>query len=88
MLPFGVEFTGIFGRSYIFESDRLIILARAVALPETATLLAMLYSTVSFVVLSVWIVGRMRDALAASEQQKLVQSWLLRRLFPDAMAEH
>ncbi len=86
-LSYLVEFTGIFGRSYIFESDRLIILARAVALPETATLLAMLYSTVSFVVLSAWIVGRMRDKLAANERQKLVQAWLLRRLFPDVMAE-
>ncbi|MBK9264664.1 MAG: hypothetical protein IPM54_33380 [Polyangiaceae bacterium] len=86
-LPFVGELTGVLGRSYVFEADRLIILARAVALPETATLLAMLYSTLSFIVFSAWIVGRMRDALSASEQQKLVQSWLLRRLFPDAMAE-
>jgi serine/threonine protein kinase len=86
-LPYLAEFTGIFGRSYIFESDRLIILARAVALPETATFLAMLYSTVSFIVLSAWIVGRMRDKLAANERQKLVQAWLLQRLFPDAIGE-
>jgi len=85
LLPYLVEFTGIFGHSYVFEADRMIILARAVALPQTATMLAMLYSTLSFVILASLIVGRMRDALAKNEQQRMVQAWLLRRLFPDAM---
>lgn len=84
-VPYAAEYFGFFGRSYIFESDRLIILARAVALPETPTILAMLYSTLSFIILSSVLVGRMRDALTASERQKRVQAWLLRRLFPDAM---
>ena len=86
-LPFLAEFTGVFGHAYIFESDRLIVLARAVALPETPTLLAMLYSTVSFIILSAVFVGRMRDQSWAIEQQRLVQAWLLRRLFPDAMGK-
>jgi len=86
-LPFLAEFTGVLGHAYIFESDRLIILARAVALPETPTLLAMLYSTVSFIILSAVFVGRMRDQSWAIEQQRLVQAWLLRRLFPDAMGK-
>lgn len=85
LLPFIVEFTGILGHSYLFESDRLIILARAVALPQTATMLAMLYSTLSFVILASLIVGRMRDTLSKNEQQRMVQAWLLRRLFPNAM---
>lgn len=84
-VPYVAEYLGIFGRTYIFEPDRLVILARAVALPETPTFLAMLYSTVSFIVFSGLLAGRMRDALAASERQKMVQAWLLRRLFPDAM---
>ncbi|HRI65209.1 MAG TPA: serine/threonine-protein kinase [Polyangium sp.] len=86
-LPYAFEYWGVFGRTYIFEPDRLIILARAVALPETPTFLAMLYSTVSFIVLSGLLAGRMRDALTASEQQKRVQAWLLQRLFPDAMEQ-
>lgn len=84
-LPFVIEYSGILGHTYIFEGDRLIVLARAVALPETPTFLAMLYSTVSFIVLSAVFVGRMRDQSWAMEQQRLVQAWLLRRLFPDAM---
>jgi eukaryotic-like serine/threonine-protein kinase len=86
-LPFLAELTGMFGHAYIFESNRLIILARTVALPETLTLLAMLYSTVSFIILSGVLVGRMRDQTWAIEQQRLVQAWLLRRLFPDAMGK-
>jgi eukaryotic-like serine/threonine-protein kinase len=85
VLPYIVEFTGVFGHSYIFEADRLIILARAVALPQTATMLAMLYSSVSFVILASLIVGRMRDELAKNEQRRLVQAWLLQRLFPNAL---
>ncbi len=84
-LPYFAEYFGIFGHTYVFEADRLIILARSVALPETPTYLIMLYSTVSFVILAGVLVGRQRDALIASEQQRMIQSWLLRRLFPNAM---
>jgi len=82
LAPFVAEFLGVVPRAYAFEQDRVVIFARAVALPEAATTAAMLYCTLSFIVLAVWLMSRLRDALRVSEERHFLQAWYLRKLFP------
>ncbi len=82
LAPFAAEVFGIFPRAYAFEADRIIVFARAVALPEGATTAAMAYSTLSFTVFAALLMGRMRDTLKAHEQRHFLQAWYLRELFP------
>jgi eukaryotic-like serine/threonine-protein kinase len=84
LLPFLAEIFGVFPRAYAFEPGRILVFERAVALPEGPTMGAMMYSTLSFVVLATILVGSMRDALSASEQRQFLQAWYLRQLFPAA----
>jgi len=82
LAPFVAEITGLLPRAYAFERDRVIVLARAVALPEGATHAAMIYSTLSFIVLAAVLMGRVRDALQSFEERRFLQAWYLRELFP------
>ena len=82
LAPFAAEVLGIFPRAYAFEADRIIVFARAIALPEGATTAAMAYSTLSFTVFAGLLMGRMRDTLQSHEQRHFLQAWYLRELFP------
>jgi tRNA A-37 threonylcarbamoyl transferase component Bud32 len=82
LAPFVAEILGIFPRAYAFEADRIVVFARAAALPAGATHGAMIYSTLSFIILAAVLMGRMRDALLVSEQRHFLQAWYLRKLFP------
>ena len=82
LAPFVAEITGLLPRAYAFERDRVIVVARAVALPEGATHAAMIYSTLSFIVLAAVLMGRVRDALQSLEERRFLQAWYLRELFP------
>jgi serine/threonine protein kinase len=85
VLPYLAEIAGLVQRAYAFEPGRIVLFARAVELPEGATMAAMLYSTISFTVLPTVFVGRMRDALSLAEERNLLQAWYLRQLFPAAV---
>lgn len=82
LAPFVAEIAGLVPRAYSFEPDRLIVLARAIALPEGATHAAMIYSTLGFIVLEAVLMGRVRDALRALEERRFLQAWYLREIFP------
>jgi serine/threonine-protein kinase len=86
LAPFAAELLGVFPRAYAFEPDRIVVFARAVALPQGPTMGAMAYSALSFTVFAAVLMGRMRDALRVSEQRHFLQAWYLRELFPSGEA--
>lgn len=81
-VPFLLELLEIGPIAYTFEPGRMILAARAVDLPRVPTLLAMLYSTVSFIILTAFAMARLRDVLRASQQRLFVQAWLLEQISP------
>lgn len=85
-VPFVIDTFALWPGTYVFEASRLVIPERAIALPRGATMLVMSYSTVSFVILTSVVVGRVRDSLRESERRSFVQAWHLRKLFPGASA--
>jgi len=87
LLPFVAEALHLGPPAYAFEADRLIVFARAIELPRGPTLAAMAYSTVAYTVLSMILVGSVRDALSDAEQSRFLQAWHLRQLFPAARRE-
>ncbi len=84
LVPFVAEALHLGPPAYAFEADRLIVFARAIELPRGPTLAAMAYSTVAYTVLSMVLVGSVRDALSEAEQSRFLQAWHLRQLFPGA----
>lgn len=82
MAPFIAEVLGIFPRAYAFEADRVIVFARAIALPQGATTAAMAYSTLTFTAFAGVLMGRQHDALRRLEKRNFLQAWYLRELFP------
>jgi hypothetical protein len=71
-------------RAYRFTAGELVASAHGIALPEWPTRAAMLYTTLAFVIVSVWLVGRTRDSLVLSERRQFLRAWTLRQLFPSA----
>ena len=84
LAPFAAELAGLGPRAYAFEPDRIIVFARAMALPSWPTMAFMAYSTLTFTILPAAFIGALGDALSRSEQRHVLQSWYLRRLFPAA----
>ncbi|MFO0587276.1 MAG: serine/threonine-protein kinase [Polyangiaceae bacterium] len=80
--PFLAEWLGVFPRAYAFEADRMLVFARAVALPQGATTSVMAYSTLTFTVFAAILMGRLRDNLRAHEHRHFLQAWYLREIFP------
>jgi serine/threonine-protein kinase len=81
LLPFVTECVGWGAPAYAFEPDRIIVFARAVALPRWPTIGTMAYSTVACILIPMILIGRMRDAALASERREFLQAWYLRQLF-------
>ncbi|APR85966.1 Serine/threonine protein kinase PrkC, regulator of stationary phase [Minicystis rosea] len=81
LAPFIAESAGLGPPAYTFEPGKIIVSARAIGLPRWPTIGAMAYATVAWILIPVVLVGRMRDALHASERRQFVQAWYLRQLF-------
>jgi serine/threonine-protein kinase len=81
LLPFVVEGAGLGPPAYAFEPNRMIVFARAVELGRWSTMVSIAYSTVGFILLPIIVIGRLRDALLASERRESLQAWYLRQLF-------
>jgi serine/threonine-protein kinase len=80
--PFAVEQLGLVPPAYSFRAGELVLHARALELPPGPTILALVYTSVSFLVLLSVFVGRLRDSQRAAERRLFVQAWHLRQLFP------
>lgn len=80
--PFAVEQLGLVPPAYSFHAGELVLHARALELPPGPTILALVYTSVSFLVLLCVFVGRLRDQQRAAERRLFVQAWHLRQLFP------
>ena len=84
LLPFGVEALSLTTPAYTFRPDELVLHARALELPATATVVMLAYTSVSFMLLLLVFVGRLRDKQRKAERSLFVQAWHLRQLFPTA----
>jgi serine/threonine-protein kinase len=82
LLPFAGEALGVFPPAFTFRGGELVLHPRIIELPPGPTLIAMAYTSVSFLVLLCVFVGRLRDRQRAAERRLFVQAWHLRQLFP------
>jgi serine/threonine-protein kinase len=82
--PFAFEWTGVIPSSVAFTEQGIVILPRAVALPELPTLVLVLVTGAMTVIVSAFSVGRVSDALRSAEQRLLMQSWKFEQLAPVA----
>jgi serine/threonine-protein kinase len=82
LAPFAAELSGLVPPAYAFRPGELVLRARILEVPPVPTLIALVYTSVSFLVLLSIFVGRLRDQQRAAERRLFVQAWHLRQLFP------
>jgi serine/threonine-protein kinase len=82
LLPFAIEQLGVVPPAYTFRGDELVLHARALELPRGPTLATLAYTSVAFIVLLGFFIGRLRDKQREAERRLFVQAWHLRQLFP------
>ncbi|MEZ4225355.1 MAG: serine/threonine-protein kinase [Polyangiaceae bacterium] len=82
LLPFGLQALGIGAPAYAFEPGRIVLFERAIRFPETPTLLALMYTNVTFTVLPAIFCGWIYDDLRQLQRRIIVQGWHLSQLFP------
>lgn len=80
LLPYALELVGGIPRGFSFETGGLVIHARMVEFPPTATVTGLLYTSIGFVALPAVLAGWMHDELMAVQRQTVLQAWHLKRL--------
>ena len=84
VLPFVLEAFGAFGPRITFGPEGLSVPPRLTGFPPMLTWVGLGWVSASFTVFAALLVGRLRDRLDAAEEKLRVQSWHLRKLFPEA----
>jgi eukaryotic-like serine/threonine-protein kinase len=82
LLPFVLDRLGITPPSYGFDHGRLMILPRALGFPETLTIAFLLITSIALLVTPALFVGKVKDALTATENRLYMQTWHLRQFVP------
>lgn len=82
VVPVILERVGVLPPSFVFENDRLVILARAVSLPALTGTLLLTVSHVATVLFVAYYVAGSKDTLDRVEVQNRLQAWQLRQLVP------
>jgi len=85
LAPFGAELWHLVTPAYTFEPGRVVLHARTLDLPERPTLIALAYTSVTFMVLPMLLIGQLRDRQRSGDRRLFVQAWHLRQLFPAAV---
>jgi serine/threonine-protein kinase len=82
LVPLGLELAGLVPASIRFEDGALVLVPRALALPATPTIVFLTVTSVASVLLGCYVVGHIRDTLAAAEQRLYLYTWHVRELVP------
>jgi serine/threonine-protein kinase len=78
-----VEIFGLVPKSYRFLGSEMVIVAHAVDLRETPTLVALTVGAVLMIVGPGVMMARLQDLLREVERRSAMQTWHLRRLLPE-----
>jgi serine/threonine-protein kinase len=81
LLPSALELAGIVPPSMLVEDGHVVVFARALTLPPIVTPAALAWASVTFILFSSLLIGRMRDRMERAEDRLLVSAWYLRQLF-------
>jgi len=84
LAPFAVELLHVFPPAYSFRGGELVLHARALDLPQGLTLVALAYTSFTFMLLTMLLVGQLREKQHDGDRKLFVQAWHLRQLFPVA----
>jgi len=74
----------VFPPAYSFRGGELVLHARALDLPQGLTLVALAYTSFTFMLLTMLLVGQLREKQHDGDRKLFVQAWHLRQLFPVA----
>jgi serine/threonine-protein kinase len=83
LVPPALEWSGLVGHSYVFQSGGLLLVPRMTELPATATSVFLVMTSITIIVLSTLLVIPWRNALLHAEKQLVLQAWQLQHLVPD-----
>lgn len=82
VLPLVLELLHVLPPSFVFEGDRMVILARAVSFPAIAGTIILTATHVATLLFIAYYVAESRSTLDKVELQNALQAWQLRQLVP------
>lgn len=85
-LPAVLGWLGLWPSSYSVSNDTLVVSSPMLHLRLVPTLTLLAATSLAYVVLATWFVGKIRDDLADAERKLALQAWSLRQLLPERPA--
>lgn len=82
LVPWGLEQLGVLAPSYAFTGDQVRILGNATDFAPLPTELMLLTTSVGAVVISGFVVSKIRGVLRETQKKLQMQTWQLRQLVP------
>ena len=82
LIPLAAELFGLVPRGFSFEAGRVVLHPRALDLPPTLTTIALVYTTVTYILLPGVFHFRVRDELRVADDRRFLQAWAMKQLFP------
>ncbi len=86
LVPFLADVVGLVPAGFSFEPGRVVLHERAIGLPPGPTIMALIYSSLTYILLPTLYLARVRDTMRTLEDRQFLQGWYMKRLFPAALA--
>jgi serine/threonine-protein kinase len=86
-IPMLLELTGVLSPTITFHEGNVVVLSRALEMPRLPTLALVSIGSLAAILISVFVVGHIRDRLAEAERRMYLYTWHLREFVPPEARE-
>jgi tRNA A-37 threonylcarbamoyl transferase component Bud32 len=87
IVPLALELTGVLRPTLLFENGMIYVRSEALTTPRLPTLALVSIGSVAAILISVFVVGHIRDRLAEAERRMYLYTWHLREFVPPEARE-
>jgi serine/threonine-protein kinase len=87
LVPFLADVAGLVPAGFSFEPGRVVLNERAIGLGPGPTIAALIYTSLTYILLPTLYLARVRDTMRTMEDRHFLQGWYMKRLFPAGLAE-
>jgi serine/threonine-protein kinase len=81
-VPMGLELVGVLSPTLAFEDGNVVVMSRALEMPRLPTLALVSVGSLAAILISVFVVGHIRDRLTEAERRMYLYTWHLRVFVP------
>jgi tRNA A-37 threonylcarbamoyl transferase component Bud32 len=81
-VPMGLELAGVLSPTLTFDGGNVVVVSRALEMPRLPTLALVSIGSLAAILISVFVVGHIRDRLSEAERRMYLYTWHLREFVP------